>query len=272
MFNLLKAGDVKKIHPITTEHGFCGERKDILRLSTFNLAHGRGKSISHFALRREKIEKNLISAAEEIRHRPVDLLALQEAEAEMVWHKNLHQSQFLAEHAGFRHVAQGEHVTGKRMTYGTALLSKLKIVDSESHTFPRSRLTFPKGFVSSEIISHCKKHFRVISLHLDFLHEKTRKRQVHMLCEYLDQTKPLPLIIMGDFNSQFSRNSALKYLAEKLNLSLWNPEEKIVSFPKLRLRLDWILISKEMRFRKYQLWDDLASDHLAVRAEIEFLK
>ena len=113
---------------------------------------------------------------------------------------------------------------------------------------------------------------KITTERLDFLHEKTRKRQIHMLCEYLDKISSLPLIIMGDFNSQFSRNSALQHLAEKLNLQLWNPKEKIISFPKLRRRLDWILISKEMRFRKYELWDDLASDHLAVRAEIEFLE
>ena len=40
---------------------------------------------------------------------------------------------------------------------------------------------------------------------------------------------------------------------------------------QLLLRLDWILISKEMRFNSYELWDDLASDHLAVRAELEFI-
>jgi endonuclease/exonuclease/phosphatase family metal-dependent hydrolase len=223
-------------------------------------------------LRRKKIEENLRSAASKIRQRPVDLLALQEAESEMIMHKNFHQSEFLAQQAGFSQVAQGEHVITRRMKYGTALLSRLRILESDSHVFPRSPLTFPKGFVSSEIISDCGKRFRVISVHLDFLHEKTRKRQVNILCDYLCNLENLPLIIMGDFNSQFSRNSALKFLADKLNLQLWNPQEKIISFPKLRLRLDWILISQELSFKSYELWSDLASDHLAVRAEIEFLK
>ena len=267
----LQAGEAKKISPLSTKHNFCDQRKDILRLSTFNLAHGRGRSLSHFTLGRKKIEANLIATAQQIQASPVDLLALQEAEAEMTWHKNLHQSQFLAEHAGFSQVAQGEHVRGKRYSYGTAVLSKLKIVHSESHVFPRSKLTFPKGFVSAEVISHCQKHFRVISLHLDFLHEKTRQRQIQMLCNYIQNQAPLPLIIMGDFNCQYRKNGVLERLAQELHLQVWNPQEKIVSFPKLGLRLDWILISQEMRFNSYELWDDLASDHLAVRAELEFI-
>ena len=76
---------------------------------------------------------------------------------------------------------------------------------------------------------------------------------------------------MGDFNCQYRKNGVLERLAQELNLQVWNPQEKIVSFPKLGLRLDWILISQEMRFNSYELWDDLASDHLAVRAELEFL-
>jgi endonuclease/exonuclease/phosphatase family metal-dependent hydrolase len=39
----------------------------------------------------------------------------------------------------------------------------------------------------------------------------------------------------------------------------------------LRMQLDWILASSELRFTRHHTLPDRVSDHLAVRAELEWL-
>ena len=253
-----------------TVHEYTQLQDEIISLATFNLAHGRGQGLSHLTMRRKRIERNLHEAALCLQEHPVDVLALQEAEAEMLIHKSLHQSRELAERAGFRHFVQGQHMHHRRYSYGTALLSKTKVENAESHTFPAAGLTFSKGLVVAELESLCGKPFRVVSLHLDFLHAKVRRRQVEHLLSVLARKSALPLIVMGDFNCEFKSGGALFHLADELGLQMWKPDERHTTFPRLGRRLDWILISKELEFLDYQVWSGLSSDHLAVRAEVKF--
>ena len=221
-------------------------------------------------MRRSRVERNLHEAALCIKERPVDVLALQEAEAEMLIHKNLHQSRELAERAGFRHFIQGQHMHHQRYSYGTALLSKALVKTAESHTFPAAGLSFSKGLVLAELKSRCGQAFRVVSIHLDFLHAKVRRRQVEFLLKLLERQRAMPLVIMGDFNCELKTGGALQHLADSLGMQMWKPEEAHPTFPRLRRRLDWILISRELIFLNYEVWDGLSSDHFAVRAEVKF--
>ena len=75
-----------------TSHDYTGHQNDQLSLATFNLAHGRGNGFSQLVMKRKRIEANLYEAAECLKYRPVDILALQESEAEMLLHKKLHQN------------------------------------------------------------------------------------------------------------------------------------------------------------------------------------
>ncbi len=82
-------------------------------------------------------------------------------------------------------------------------------------------------------------------------------------------TRNNPLIIMGDFNSEwFSREDVLRKLAKKNGLHVYRPHAKDLATYKSGTRLDWILISEELEFTDYRVLPDLLSDHSAVLARV----
>jgi len=112
-----------------------------------------------------------------------------------------------------------------------------------------------------------------VSVHLDFARKKVRRRQVADLIGRLER-RGRPLILMGDFNCQWTdEESPLQTVAEKLELRAYRPEaEDMVTFPKLKKRLDWILISRELEFARYEIVPDRVSDHLGIVCDIRLVK
>ena len=79
-----------------------------------------------------------------------------------------------------------------------------------------------------------------------------------------------PVIIMGDFNAEWQKNSTVQYISQELALSAYNPEGSgLETFPGFGERLDWILVSRGISFRSYQVVQDTVSDHRGVIAELE---
>ena len=74
------------------------------------------------------------------------------------------------------------------------------------------------------------------------------------------------LIIMGDFNTQWSSN--MNDLCKALALKAYQPNLKEITFSKTRKRLDWILISEEIEFIQYKTHQNNLSDHYAVSATL----
>ena len=75
---------------------------------------------------------------------------------------------------------------------------------------------------------------------------------------------------MGDLNSEWQlRNSTVQYLSQQLALSAYSPEQAdLDTFPAFGERLDWILVSPEIKFRSYRVLPDVVSDHRGVLAEL----
>jgi endonuclease/exonuclease/phosphatase family metal-dependent hydrolase len=78
------------------------------------------------------------------------------------------------------------------------------------------------------------------------------------------------MVLMGDFNTDWqTEESSLKYLAENLNLMVFEPHaEGLSTYGDKGARLDWILASPELEFTKYAVYPDIVSDHYAVAAEL----
>jgi endonuclease/exonuclease/phosphatase family metal-dependent hydrolase len=54
-----------------------------------------------------------------------------------------------------------------------------------------------------------------------------------------------------------------------MKLDAWRPDaDGLTTFPGLRKRLDWILVSEELEFKSSEVLPDEVSDHLGVKAEI----
>lgn len=245
-----------------------------LRLMTLNVAHARRQG-RHQALQSEStLRGNLAAIAAVIRREAPDVIALQEADGPSAWSGGFDHVATLAELAGYPHAFRGEHnpfSLGRfDLSSGTALLARVPLGAPRSLAFGESwRDT--KGFVAATLSgdSIAAPPIDVVSIHLDFLAERVRQRQVERLVDHF-RGHDRPLVLMGDFNCEWSeRRRCLERLRRELRL---RPVDGTghATFPSWRplIRLDWILVSDELAFSGYETLPDQLSDHLGVVAEI----
>lgn len=242
-----------------------------LRVATLNMAHGRADGFHQFIQGSARIRANLDAIATLMVGQAPAVLAVQEADAASVWSGNFDHVRYLAEAAGLPWFSHGSHVKGMRLSYGAALLANAPMTAPLSVTFAPSPPTFAKGFLVATITppGWSVGAVDVVSVHLDFARPAVRRRQVDALLRHLRE-RSNPLVIMGDFNCQWQpASSPLRRLARSLDLRAWQPEsEDLVTFATTGRRLDWILVSPELRIVDQRILDDVVSDHRAVIADI----
>ncbi len=241
-----------------------------LKVMTLNLAHGRSNGLHQALESRRTIQKHLDAAAALIRRVGADVVALQEADGPSLWSGRFNHVEYLARAAGYPFYIRAENVKGLKFSYGAAMLSRLPLRAAEAVTFAPSPPTPTKGFVAARVRlpGPRGREVEVVSLHLDFLRQSVRRRQAEEIIRAFAH-HARPLIVMGDFNSQWAgRRTPLQLLAAGLNLRAYKPEAKLVTFPRLRHRLDWILVSPDFEFVRYEAEPDVVSDHLAVVAQL----
>ena len=240
---------------------------DTLRLMTLNIAHGRGTSLNHqLFMKQKKLKRNLDKVAKVLLREKPDFCALQESDARTFYSNELHQSRYLAEKGDMTSCIQGRHVNGMNFIYGTALLAKKNMKDPLSIAFDFKPPNPTKGVVIAAT-KYKGQEIDIVSLHLDFMRKKLRLAQIEALTSILKK-RDRPAIIMGDFNSEWNDKSTVKSLCDSMNLKTWEAEKKITTFPKLKKRLDWILIPQEFHFSSFKVLKDKVSDHRAVLAEV----
>ena len=245
-----------------------------LRLMTLNVAHARRHGRHQALLSESTLRGNLDAIAAVLRREDADIVALQEADGPSAWSGGFDHVATLAELAGYPHAFRGEHnpfALGRfDLSSGTALLARAALADPRSRAFGASwRDT--KGFVAAtvapEVFSGAS--LDVVSIHLDFLAERVRRRQVEQLVEsFRERTRPL--VVLGDFNCEWTeRRRCLERLRRELRLVPVDLPGH-ATFPSWRplVRLDWILVSEELDFASYVTLPDRLSDHLGVVAEV----
>lgn len=249
--------------------------KDGLRLFTLNLAHGRSSTAHQAFLRKSRVERHLRAVADSVRQLEVDILALQEADGPSAWSGNFDHVAALAEHAGLEDFFHGDHNPfgfGRfNVTSGTALLARLPLTERRSHPF-KSNWRDTKGFVLAtvEVPEWGGMAIDIVSLHLDFLRPKIRRRQIGGLAEALDGRRR-PRVLLGDLNCNWQMEpQSMRLLSEELGLRAYAPHTLAPTYPSVRprFRLDWILISRELEYVGYQRLDTRLSDHLGVIADL----
>ena len=110
----------------------------------------------------------------------------------------------------------------------------------------------------------------VVSVHLDFSRKSVRDEQVAILIETLRDIDT-PVVLMGDINSRWEqKRSHVQQLVDGLGLLAYEPRsDSLGTYKKTDgKRLDWILVSRDLRFVDYRVLPDTLSDHLAVYAEV----
>jgi endonuclease/exonuclease/phosphatase family metal-dependent hydrolase len=246
-----------------------------LRTATLNIAHGRGLAVHQIGLRREAFEDNLAGIATLLRREAPEVVALQEADAPSAWSGMFDHVAQLADQAAYPHRYLGLHVDfvklGLPTRYGTALLSRRPMALVESKAFAEG-LADSKGFVLAQI-EFAGRPLVVVSVHLDFKSARTRRKQAAKLVDRLKRCA-VPLVVMGDFNCGWDDpDDGLRLVARELDLQAWRPMSRDAAHSTFRslepaVRIDWILISRELVFRTYRCWPDQVSDHRGVMANV----
>jgi endonuclease/exonuclease/phosphatase family metal-dependent hydrolase len=246
--------------------------RQALKVMTLNLAHGRRTGLHQVFQSRSTTESNLDLIAGVIGGERPHVIALQEADGPSFWSGGFNHVAYLAAAGGYAQYVRGEHVRGLDLSYGTALCSSMPLRNPVSVTHDPV-LSPPKGFLVSTVSWPDDPGLEVdiVSLHLDFLLVSVREKQVEELIRTVTARRR-PLVVMGDFNCEWQgAETTLRDLARRLNLTPYRPATAGLStFPALRKRLDWILVSEELGFRAYRVLPDVLSDHRAVVAEIEW--
>jgi endonuclease/exonuclease/phosphatase family metal-dependent hydrolase len=248
---------------------------DFLRVVTLNIAHGRKDRRNQMLLKKETIKANLIDVAQVLNRADAHLIALQEADAVSAWSGKFDHVALLAEKGEYPCSFHGVHASGKLYNFGTALLSGYPFKGAFSHSFKPSKPTTNKGFVAAAMDWNPAGalprpiSIKFISVHLDFSRRSVRRSQIDEMVGILAKIDG-PMVLMGDFNTDWqTEESSLKYLAGQLDLTVFEPHaEGLSTYGDKGARLDWILVSPDLRFSKYAVVPDLISDHYAVAAEI----
>jgi endonuclease/exonuclease/phosphatase family metal-dependent hydrolase len=248
---------------------------DYLRVVTLNVAHGRKDRRNQMLLKTETIKSNLVDVAQVLNEADAHVIALQEADAVSAWSGKFDHVALLAEEADYPCFFHGVHASGKLYDFGTALLSSYPFKGAFSHSFKPSRPTTNKGFVTAALdwnpagVLPQAVSIKIISVHLDFSRRSVRRSQIDEMVSLLAKIEG-PMVLMGDFNTDWqTEDSSLKLLAGRLNLVVFEPHaEGLSTYGDKGARLDWILISPDLRFSKYAVVPDVISDHYAVGAEI----
>jgi endonuclease/exonuclease/phosphatase family metal-dependent hydrolase len=244
-----------------------------LRAVTLNLAHGRKDSLNQLLVSEEQIRENLDDIATFLKDSKADVVALQEADGPSGWSGDFDHVAYLAEAAGFRYHVRAEHAQIRMANYGTAVLSRWPIKEAMGLTFADTPPTTSKGFTLAQIEWHNPQFANapvtvdVISVHLDFSRKSVRLQQIDELANMIEK-RASPLIIMGDFNSEWLAEEYLvESTAKTSRLQVYKPASDDLNTYKDK-RLDWIMLSRRLEFNDYDIEQRLLSDHKAVTAEI----
>lgn len=246
-----------------------------LRVVTLNIAHGRKDSVNQMLLGEETVRGNLRELARLLDRAQADAIALQEADAASAWSGNFDHVGFLLEHSGYDCAVHGIHASNRLYAFGTALISPHAFHGSFTHSFAPSRPTTTKGFSLGALAWNPGGRLpepllvKIVSVHLDFSRRSVRRSQIDELVRVLGNIEG-PLVLMGDFNTDWqSEDSSLKMLAERLDLSVFQPDaEGLATYSGKGSRLDWILLSRELEFQRHEVYPDIVSDHHAVAADV----
>ena len=252
-------------------------QSDTITLLTLNMAHGRKDRLNQIFLSSDTIRKNLDNIADRLLQLDADVVALQEADGPSFWSGNFDHVGYLAQAAGYPMSVRSDHVESWLINFGTGILSRVAFKEVISHDFPRSPPTLRKGFTLAQIDwqpdeSKSPIAIDVLSVHLDFSRKKVREQQIKDMLRIMKKRNN-PVIILGDFNSEWpSSESVIRKLAECGGSKVYKPDATdLGTYKSGKYRLDWVLLSDDLEFKRYEVLKDVLSDHQSIVVEVAYL-
>lgn len=152
--------------------------------------------------------------------------------------------------------------------YGTAIFSRFPILESES-VYLTSFGKEQRGLLRAKIDIE-GTYINVYNTHLG-LDEKDRKKQITEVIDILLQDKG-PYILMGDFNGE-SQSKEILFIQDNTDLKdvfEFNPNEYTHNSANPTVRIDYIFVSKQIKYRDSEVLHVNGSDHLPITTHINF--
>jgi endonuclease/exonuclease/phosphatase family metal-dependent hydrolase len=244
---------------------------DMLRLMTLNVAHGARRPIPPTLLGRAAIERNLAAIASAIVRARVDVVALQEIDRASAYTGGVDHWSGLSRASDLAYGVHAPHGENERlgMRHGHALLSRRPLDNVDDRRF-QTLFCHDKGWVvgtaSTPELGGAPIDF--VSVHLEPFSPRVRHAQIRELVAALGERRRAsgrPLVVMGDMNTG---HRGVRHLARGLGLTAFEGGSPTFPAGLPIARLDWVLVSRELRIVDQQTLPDAISDHAPVVAEI----
>jgi endonuclease/exonuclease/phosphatase family metal-dependent hydrolase len=241
-----------------------------MRVMTLNVAHGARRPLPPPLLGRERIARNLDAIGASIAAARADVVALQEVDRQCAWSANVDHLEWIAQRSALVFSVHAPHGENRclGMLHGHALLAHDPLLEVEERRFAR-RFCHDKGFVAARADTDIGP-VDVVSVHLEPFAAAIRRSQIAELVCALRVRRAAsgrPLVVMGDMNTGWS---GVKALATGLDLEAFEPAGRHPTFPARApvARLDWILVSRELRIAALATLRERVSDHAGIVADI----
>lgn len=153
----------------------------------------------------------------------------------------------------------------ERRQYGTAILSKYRILSSENHSLTKIGNTEQRGLLEATI-NVKGNHLHVYNTHLA-LTPAEREFQINEVVKIANQSAG-PKVIVGDLNATPESNEMKSLYDHYLDVFADQPTAFTYSAENPTKRIDYIFTSNNIETVSAEVIQSLASDHLPITAEI----
>lgn len=198
----------------------------------------------------------------------IDILGVQELtrryEKRLLSHLNEEYSLV----GNYRFTKLGNILPGiKRFNEATAIISKYKILDTETHRIP-SFPSIPR--VITEIsVSLNSEVIKVMNTHIDVFSDRIKEKQLNWLIEFLKKQEK-KFILMGDFNSTISDIYFDAFISKMRELGYKRVQANEPTHKCRKLPIDHMFIPKEWKVEDVQVISlkNKMSDHKPIVVKI----
>jgi|SRR5690554_348788 len=211
---------------------------------------------------------DLEAIAKVIQESGADLVAVQEVDVYTERSgKESHQAEELAKLTGMSYFfSKGIDYQGGE--YGTAILSKYPISDTERHELPDLEgISSEPRTLAVVTVTIDDKEIKFANTHLDYTNRENNLLQVQRIIEVFEN-ESLPVILAGDFNA-VPESTSIQTLDEKFTRSCIDNCEFTSPQDNPRREIDFIMVSKAspLEVTRHQVIEEIyASDHRPVFA------
>ncbi|WP_171655149.1 endonuclease/exonuclease/phosphatase family protein [Paenibacillus foliorum] len=240
------------------------EQSQSIRVMSYNIRHGEGND--------NKLDIN--RTANVIRESNAEIVALQEVDKNWSERSDFmdqakHLGEILGMHYAFAPNVDESPAKGKseRRQYGTAVLSKYPIVESNQYTLPKIEESSEKRGLLETVIDVDGVNVTVYSTHMSIIAGE-RVVQIKELAKITEE-KAGPVIFMGDFNAKpntFEMRPMFKRFSEAFQ-GKRNAYTAPVTKPAYQI--DYILFNNNFELMRSDIIQTEASDHLPIFAQLQ---